>query len=476
MADYNFLLTTRLNQDQQLALQILQEACQQRRLNLYFTGGSMRDLLTGHTVRLLNFTTEGDPLPLEPALAAAGGERLSPRAETATLSLSLRGCRMRIQAARSSATTTTPGTIHEDLRRRGLALNSIGLSLNSASRGLPLDPCNGAADIETHLIRMNHPYVFFEDPIAALRAVRLRSRLGFNLDERTAARMAAAREENYVARATPASRGQEWEAIAYESDPGAVLVALEKEQWLSAAFGSSVKTSKMDLGGLGRLTAGVEVWEQLGLQIDVGLVAMPMLLAGLAPADQTRLGPWLPSRHLAAGWKKLTSDAEILEKRLLALSPGAAWMRSVQDLIEKVSPETVAYASISPANPKTGKKLKEFQTQAILQRQKLPLGVLRILGVAPRSLQAEAILRPWYKRLLGGEDLSEAMLAEGIRAAVAALRPVEPVAAVPKPPAPAKARKAVPQPTPKPPARSTAQPQRSAAKPAGRKPAARRKK
>lgn len=423
MADYNFLLTTRLNQDQQLALQALQRVCQQRRLNLYFTGGSMRDLLTGQAVRLLNFTLEGDPLPLEAALAAAGGERLSPLRETATLSFSLRGCRMRLQAARRDGAGPGPATIHDDLRRRGLTLNSIGLSLNPGSRGLPLDPCNGTADIEAHLIRMNHPYVFLEDPLAALRATRLRTRLGYTIEERTAARIEVAREEDYLKQASPSARGQEWEAIAYEPDPAAVLVALEKEQWLTAAFGPSVKTSKMNLAGLARLTTTVESWELLGLTIDVGLVAMPMLLAGLAPADQTRLAQWLPSRHLTAGWKKLMLEAKGLEKRLLALKSGGNWLAAAEELIERCSPEAVVYASIDPSDAKAGKKLRDFHAQALTQRQKLPLGVLRALGLAPRSLQSEALLRPWYKRLLAGEDIPEAALSEGIRTAAMALQP-----------------------------------------------------
>lgn len=469
MADYNFLLTTRLNQDQQLALQVLQHVCQQRRLNLYFTGGSMRDLLTGQAVRLLNFTLEGDPLPLEAALAAAGAERLSPLRDTATLSFSLRGCRMRLQAARRDGGGTGAATIHDDLRRRGLTLNSIGLSLNPGSRGLPLDPCNGTADIEAHLIRMNHPYVFLDDPLAALRATRLRTRLGFTIEERTAARIAVAREEDYLQQASPSARGQEWEAIAYEPDPAAVLMALEKEQWLTAAFGPSVKTSKMNLAGLAKLTSAVESWELLGLTVDVGLVAMPMLLAGLAHSDQARLAQWLPSRHLAAGWKKLMLEAKWLEKRLLALNSGGKWLAAAQELMQHCSSEAVVYASIDPSNAKAGKKLRDFHAQALIQRQKLPLGVLRALGLAPRSLQSEELLRPWYKRLLAGEDITEAALSEGIRTAAMALRPG--ASRAPEPTVEPKPRKtniagdakATPKPKPK-------------AKPAARKMAARRKK
>ncbi|MGN6594023.1 MAG: hypothetical protein ACTHJX_14085 [Terriglobales bacterium] len=417
MPDFNFLIATRLNQDQQNALRILEGVCRQAGLNLYLTGASMRDLLTNQPVRLLNITTEGDPLALKEALLAAGAERLSARTEPAGLFFSLLGCRMRVEGARG-------GAILEDLRGRGLALNSIGLSLNPGSRGLPLDPCNGAADIEARLVRSNHAYVFLEDPVALLRAVRLATRLEFGLEERTRARMEAAREGNYLARATPESRGQEWEAIAYEPDPALVLRALEKDGWLEPAFGAGVRTSKMNLAALGKLTAALESWELLGRAVDTGAVATPFLMAGLPAGDQNRLGQWMPSRHLGAGWKKLVAEAQSLEKKLLAAGGGgSAWLRAVYEMLGKFSPEAVVYAALSPSNAKSARKLRDFHAQALQQRQRLPLSLLRGLGVPPRSQRAEALLRPWYLRLLGGEGLSDAELAEGVRRAVVAQQP-----------------------------------------------------
>jgi tRNA nucleotidyltransferase (CCA-adding enzyme) len=436
MPDYNFLLATRLSQDQQLALEILQRVSREAGLNLYLTGGPMRDLLTGNPVRFLHCTTEGDPVVLAPALKAAGAERLSLAPEQRSLTCSLRGCRMRVTAARGEG--GVPATIVEDLRRRGLTLNSIGLSLNPGSRGLPLDPANGAADIEARLIRINHPYVFVEEPMALVRAVRLATRLGFALEERTQARMETAREGNYLARATAAAKGQELEAIAYEPDPAAVLRTLDKEGWLAAAFGANVRAAKMNLNALGRLAAVIESWEQLGLTIDSGLAAMPFLLGGLAPADQARLAEALPSRHLAQEWKKIRSEAQALEKRLLAASGPGAWLRRAQEAIEKTAPEAAVYATLEPANPKAGKRLKEFQTAALQLRQRLPLGILRAFDLAPHSILAEEILRPWYRRLLAGEELSDAELIEGVRAAVRALRPAPAAAPTPEVAAPAR--------------------------------------
>jgi hypothetical protein len=177
----------------------------------------------------------------------------------------------------------------------------------------------------------------------------------------------------------------------------------------------------MNLNALAHMGGVIEAWEKLGVSVDQGLVAMPLLLGGLPSADQTRLTAPLPSRHLAVQWKDVIRGAEGLEKRLL--KGGSGGLRQVQEQIESALPESVVYASLAPREAKAAKKLKEFQAAALQLRQRLPLAVLRGLGLAPRSLEAEAVLRPWYRRLLGGEGLSDAELAEGVRADGLKLRP-----------------------------------------------------
>ena len=70
----------------------------------------------------------------------------------------------------------------------------MALSLNDGSRGLLLDPFNGAADIEAKLIRVLHSYAFLEDPSRLIRATRFAARFGWTLEERTRARYDSARE------------------------------------------------------------------------------------------------------------------------------------------------------------------------------------------------------------------------------------------------------------------------------------------
>src|SRR5437899_4825445 len=91
-----------------------------------------------------------------------------------------------------------PATIIEDLRRRDFTVNAMALSLNEGSRGLLMDPFNGAADIEAKLLRVLHNYAFLEDPSRLIRATRFAARFHWPMEERTQQRYDAAKEGKYI--------------------------------------------------------------------------------------------------------------------------------------------------------------------------------------------------------------------------------------------------------------------------------------
>jgi hypothetical protein len=92
----------------------------------------------------------------------------------------------------------TPATITDDLRRRDFTVNAMALSLNEGSRGLLMDPFNGAADIENKLLRVIQNYAFLEDPSRLIRATRFAARFHGPLEERTQQRYDSAKENNYI--------------------------------------------------------------------------------------------------------------------------------------------------------------------------------------------------------------------------------------------------------------------------------------
>lgn len=451
MADYIFLIETRFSREQQAVAALLQRHCQQAGLNLYLTGGPMRDLLAGAPIRTLDFSVEGNPLRLQKALVADGVEVLAVGADEQSLRLRSQGVRFRISAAHSEVfeqfgrpPVAKPSTIVDDLRRRGFTLDAIGLSLNAASRGLLLDPTNGLADIEARQIRMIHNYVFYDDPVRLLRAVRLQTRLGFTIEERTAGRMQAAREGNYLEHAHRLSLGHELEALAYEPDPAAVLKALEAAGLLEAAFGKGLRTAKLDMAALAKFPSAVQQLEEVGLTPDSGPVALRFILDALPSKDQAVLLRLPLSKPLAGGSQKLAADAKTLQKQLLGKA--GATLAALHDLLHHARPDTVLYLCLT-GNPKVQKKIKDFTTRIPELRQQLPLRELQQLGVNPDAPVFHDIIEKIYRRLLegklrGAEQIQAALMQEAERAG--ALAPPPKVAAKTK--AKSKARIAEPAP------------------------------
>src|SRR5207248_8800211 len=161
----------------------------------------------------------------------------------------------------------TPATIIEDLRRRDFTVNAMALSLNPGSRGLLLDPFNGAADIEAKLVRILHNYAFVEDPSRLIRASRFSARFHWPLEERTQARYESAKENNYIEYITDRAIGYEIEQLAYEDDPLNVVRVLEKEGWLKV-LSSDWTTAKVDVDGLSELVHTRQQINELGYTPD----------------------------------------------------------------------------------------------------------------------------------------------------------------------------------------------------------------
>src|SRR5256885_9334051 len=61
MPDYMFLLESRLSPEQRAVMMRVQELSAAMGFNLYLTGGTVRDLITGASLRDLDFTVEGNP-------------------------------------------------------------------------------------------------------------------------------------------------------------------------------------------------------------------------------------------------------------------------------------------------------------------------------------------------------------------------------------------------------------------------------
>ena len=161
MPDYMFLLESRLSPEQRAVMMRVQELSAAMSFNLYLTGGTVRDLITGASLRDLDFTVEGNPSKIARELEKGGAKILLEDEKLRHIEVLFGGdVEGSISAARDDH-YVRPGTrpeirwstIMEDLRRRDFSLNAIAISLNPASRGLLLDPTNGLSDIERGEVR-----------------------------------------------------------------------------------------------------------------------------------------------------------------------------------------------------------------------------------------------------------------------------------------------------------------------------------
>ena len=72
MADYIYMMESRLTPDQQRGVTLVQELARGQEMNVYLTGGAIRDLISGFSIRDLDFTLQGNALKLQRELEKAG--------------------------------------------------------------------------------------------------------------------------------------------------------------------------------------------------------------------------------------------------------------------------------------------------------------------------------------------------------------------------------------------------------------------
>src|SRR6201997_3585516 len=303
MADYIYTMEIRLTPDQQKGANLVQEIARAAGMNLYLTGGAIRDIISGFPIRDLDFTVQGNPLKLQKDLEKAGAVTAGVDEDVKTLYLQLPGnVRAEISMARTERydkigkpPAVAPATIIEDLRRRDFTINAMALSLNPGSRGLLMDPFNGAADIEAKLIRILHNYAFVEDPSRLIRASRFAARFSWTLEERTQARYDSAKENNYIDYITNRAIGYEIEQLAYEDDPLNVARVLEREGWLKVLH-PHWTTAKIDTNGLSQLMKTRQQMNEFGYLPEPAPAMLHFLTDRLSEKESIDIRKMIPRR------------------------------------------------------------------------------------------------------------------------------------------------------------------------------------
>ncbi len=408
MADFIYLMETRLSPDQQRALAQVTEVARAQQLNVYLTGGAVRDILSGFVIRDLDFSVQGNTLKLQKDFEKAGAVIESVEEPTRTLHLLLNGnVRAEITSTRSEKydkpgkpAEITPGTIHDDMRRRDFTVNAMALSLNPGSRGLLTDPFNGVADIEAKVLRILHNYAFFEEPSRLIRATRLSTRFHWTLEERTQARYDAARENNYIENISDRALGHEIEQLAHEENPVDVLKALEKEGWLKV-LAPHFSIAKVDTAGLAQAFKTKQQMQEVGLNPDASPIVMYFLMRKMSDKEVAGIQKQIPNKGFVERWRNLEDEAKEFSKQVMAkdlATPSHAWTFFMQS-----RPEALLFTAITTRAAEVDKRITNFLTKWPQTRQKLPFPEMAEMRITPDLPDYKKILDEAFLLLLDGK-------------------------------------------------------------------------
>src|SRR5215467_3061333 len=407
MADFIYLMETRLSPDQQRALALVTDVARAHQMNVYLTGGAVRDIISGFIIRDLDFSVQGNALKLQKDFEKAGAVVESIDETARTLMLLFPGnVRGEITGTRSEkyekpgkAPEITPGTIYDDMRRRDFTVNAMALSLNPGSRGLLTDPFNGMADIEGKVLRILNNYAFYEEPSRLIRATRLSTRFHWVLEERTQARYDAAKENNYIENVSDRAIGHEIEQLAHEEDPVNVLKTLEKEGWLKVLV-PHLSVAKVDSSAVAHVFKVKQQMQELGMNPDASPIVMYFLMRKLG-GDVASIQKQIPNKGFVERWRNLEDDTRDFAKQLSGkdlAQPSQIWKFLMQS-----KPEAVLFAAITSRPAVVEQKLKNFLNKWPQARQKLPFPEMAEMRITPEHPDYKKIMDDAFFLLMDGK-------------------------------------------------------------------------
>ncbi len=409
MPDYMFLLESRLSPEQRAVMLRVQELSAAMGFNVYLTGGTVRDLVTGASLRDLDFTVEGNPSKIAHELEKGGAKILAEDEKYRQVEVLFAGeCEGSISAARDDH-YVRPGTrpeirwstIMEDLRRRDFSLNAIAISLNPASRGLLLDPTNGLSDIERAEVRALTIHSFTNQPVRLLRVLRFAARMGFKIEQRTQEWFDLAIERKLQETIAPEDAGGELRAVAREERPSVVLKAWEEHDLLEAVNPVLAKKHPA-YDAIGRL---MKVREDMFTAGFRPRLAAPMLLAVLGKLKDREQSSVLSK----AGFRSAEVDAALgFEEEAIAAQKELAGRKmhapiDAYRFLEKLPLEQMAYLMAESNNSAALSKIRAYLNKWRPIRIGIPIVAteLEALGMA-RGAKFDQIVEQVFGMQLTG--------------------------------------------------------------------------
>lgn len=408
MPDYMYLLESRLSPEQRAVLERVQELSRVQDVNIYLTGGAVRDLISGMPIRDLDFTVEGNPVRMVRELEKGGArvvwESERVRHHEMIFAGDVDGS---ISAARDDV-YDRPGakpeyrfsSVMEDLRRRDFAINAIAISLNTQSRGLLLDPTNGLADLEKQEVRALSIHAFTNQPVRLLRILRYCARMGFKMESRTQEWFDLAMERGLNENIDGADVGNEIRSLSREDNPVATL-----KQWeargLLATVHPQLQRRKPDYDSLNKMARVRGNYVAAGLrprlQVPVTYYTLSRLKSREAAAAMRHLELRAAEMEAVAD---LVPETQKIVKVLKGRKTNAP--KDAYFYLTSLPAETLVFIEVELPNPRAVSKLRNYIQKWRPLRLALPAGELDALGIA-RGPKFDKILEQLFEMQLRGK-------------------------------------------------------------------------
>jgi tRNA nucleotidyltransferase (CCA-adding enzyme) len=399
MSDYMFVLESHLDAAQNRVVAEMQRVATEAGMNVWLTGGAMRDTLRGSRILDLDFTVEREAVKAGKSLAqACGGAILSEDSLKRWVELELAGG---VRASVSNSRTekySKPGgkpqiasaTIHEDLARRDLTINAMALSLNRGSRGLLIDPTNGQADLVNRELRTTNAYALFDDPSRIFRLIRFQHVFGFEIAARTQSQIENALLEDYQSAAPVSALAAEIRALSESENAVAGLEAFDRLGLLKL-LSPALTGAKLNTQGLARFEKLAHTVLPTGTK-GGWLAFLTVLTEKMTPREKTDLlrAFDLPKQEMDA-YKKLESQMKRLESTLK--SARISRPSHVYEALEGVSADEVLMVLYESAQRVVQDRIRTYYQKYLPLAQEVTEEQVAATGVKPGTPKFEKAFR-----------------------------------------------------------------------------------
>jgi len=408
MPDYMYLLESRLSPEQRAALERVQELARSQEMNIYLTGGAVRDLISGQPIRDLDFTVEGNPARMVRELEKGGARVLAEHEKTRQYEMIFAGdADGSISAARDDV-YERPGVkpeyrfagIMEDLRRRDFSVNAIAISLNAQSRGLLLDPTNGLADLERQEVRALSIHAFTNQPVRLLRLLRYCARMTFTMESRTQEWFDLAMERGLQKNIDRADVGQELRAVSREENAAPALKQWEARELL-AVIDEQLQKRKPDYEALNKLSRVRMTFLEVGIRPRLRDATALYILRRLKPREMTSI-----LRDLSYSQAEIDKITDLPDeaREMVKVLKGrkTETPRDAYFYLASQPPEMLAFIEAEIPDSRAISKIRNYLQKWRPLRLALPVAELDALGV-PRGPKFDEIIERMFEKQLRGK-------------------------------------------------------------------------